>query len=263
MVRNIQFSGGNPVTDFWTLTKRELRRFLSLPNQTIFPAVLTALLYILIFGYSIGGSIREIQGHRYITYILPGLIMMGVINAGYSNSTTSLFIARYENFIQDLLVSPLSYMKIVLAYIIGATSRGLIVGTLTTIVGYLLVDVYAHSPVTMLLFLILTSSTFGAFGILVGLWAERWDNIAVFLNYLITPLVFLGGVFYSIQTLPPIWQTVSMFNPIFYMVDGFRYGMLGTSDLSPIISLTVTFGLFVALTSCAFYLFRIGWKLRD
>lgn len=251
------------MTDFWTLTKRELRRFLSLPNQTIFPAVLTALLYILIFGYSIGGSIREMQGHSYITYILPGLIMMGVINAGYSNSTTSLFIARYENFIQDLLVSPLSYMKIVVAYIIGATSRGVIVGILTTIVGYLLVDVYIHSILAMIAFLVMTAATFGAFGILVGLWAERWDNIAVFLNYIITPLVFLGGVFYSVKTLPPTWQKVSMFNPIFYMVDGFRYGMLGTSDVSPLLSLAVTCGLFLVLISLAFYLFRIGWKLRD
>lgn len=248
---------------FWTLTKRELRRFLTLPNQTIFPPVLMAFLYILIFGYSIGGSIREMQGHPYITYILPGLIMMGIINAGYQNSTTSLFIARYENFIQDLLVSPLSYLKIVVAYIIGATTRGVIVGVLSTLVGYLLIDVYAHSIPFLLIFMVVTAATFGAFGILVGLWAERWDNIAIFLNYVITPLVFLGGVFYSIKTLPPIWQKVSMFNPIFYMVDGFRYGMLGTSDVSPYLSLSVTTGLFVVLTSIAFYLFKIGWKLRD
>lgn len=222
-----------------------------------------AFLYILIFGYSIGGSIREMQGHSYITYILPGLIMMGIINSGYQNSTTSLFIARYENFIQDLLVSPLSYLKIVVAYIIGATTRGVIVGTLSTMVGYLLIGVYAHSIPFIILFMVVTAATFGAFGILVGLWAERWDNIAIFLNYVITPLVFLGGVFYSVKTLPPTWQSVSMFNPIFYMVDGFRYGMLGTSDVSPYFSLTVTATLFVLLTSVAFYLFKIGWKLRD
>lgn len=251
------------MTGFWTLTKRELRRFLTLPNQTIFPPVLMAFLYILIFGYSIGGSIREMQGHSYITYILPGLIMMGIINSGYQNSTTSLFIARYENFIQDLLVSPLSYLKIVVAYIIGATTRGVIVGTLSTLVGYLLIDVHAHSIPFIVIFMVITAATFGAFGILVGLWAERWDNIAIFINYVITPLVFLGGVFYSIETLPETWQTVSMFNPIFYMVDGFRYGMLGTSDVSPYLSLGITSALFLVLTSIAFYLFKIGWKLRD
>ncbi len=199
----------------------------------------------------------------YLVFILPGLVMMGVINSGYSNSTTSLFIARYENFIQDLLVSPLSYLKIVFSYIIGATTRGLIVGLLTLAVGMLLVNTPVHHPLLMLLFMILTSATFGSFGILVGLWAERWDNIAVFLNYLITPLVFLGGVFYSIKTLPGFWRSLSLFNPIFYMVDGFRFAMLGVSDVSPWISLGLLSVLFVLTSSLALHLFRIGWKLRD
>lgn len=248
---------------FWTLTRRELRRFLSLPNQTIFPPVLTALLYILIFGYSIGSQIRHMNGFPYIVYILPGLIMMGVVKSGYSNSTTSLFIARYENFIQDLLVSPLSYLKIVGAYIIGATTRGLIVGLLSLTVGLLCVDLPVAHPFATLLFLTLTAATFGAFGLLVGLWAERWDNIAVFLNYLITPLIFLGGVFYSLESLPPFWQRVSLFNPLFYMVDGFRYALLGVSDVSPLISLAVISFLFLSTSGIALHLFRIGWKLRD
>ncbi len=251
------------MTDFFTLVRRELRRFLSLPNQTIFPPVLTAVLYILIFGYSIGSQIDMIQGYPYIVFILPGLIMMGVINAGYSNSTTTLFVARYEYFIQDLLVSPLSYLKIVGAYIIGAVTRGTIVGFLTLIVGMLLVDLPLYSPFLMLVFVLLTAATFGSFGLLVALWAERWDNIAVFLNYLITPMIFLGGVFYSIENLPPLWQKVSLFNPLFYMVDGYRYSMLGVSDVSPLFSLAILTGLFITLASLVVYLFKIGWKLRD
>ncbi|MFB6356744.1 MAG: ABC transporter permease [bacterium] len=252
---------------FWTLTKRELRRFLTLPNQTIFPPVMMAILYILIFGYAIGKSIDKIaiggQTFPYLVFILPGLIMMGIINSGYSNSTTSLFIARYEHFIQDLLVSPLSYLKIVTAYIIGSTVRGVIVGSLSYVVAWIFVDFYMHSLPFVVLFMVISAATFGSFGILVGLWAERWDNIAVFMNYLITPLVFLGGVFYSIDSLPGIWKELSMFNPIFYMVDGFRYGMLGVSDVSPYRSLAVLLAMFVILTGFAFHLFKIGWKLRD
>lgn len=249
--------------DFITLTRRELRRFLSLPNQTIFPPVMTAMLYILIFGYSLGGDIRKIQGFPYVVYILPGLIMMGVINSGYANSTTSLFIARYENFIQDLLVSPLSYLKIVGAYIIGATCRGLIVGLLTLLIGLIFVDLPVANPFAMVIFLALTAATFGSFGLLVGLWAERWDNIAVFLNYLITPLIFLGGVFYSIEQLPATWRRVSKFNPLFYMVDGYRYSMLNISDVSPWLSFLVILVLFLVTTGVAIHLFKIGWKLRN
>lgn len=249
--------------DFWALLRRELKRFLILPNQTIFPPVLTAFLYILIFGYSIGSRIREIQGFSYIVYIIPGLIMMGVMNSGYSNSTTSLFIARYENFIQDLLVSPLSYTKMVVAYVVSAMARGIIVGMLTLGVSFVMVDIPLRHPLLVLLYMILTAATFGSFGILVGLWAERWDNIAVFLNYLITPLVFLGGVFYNIDSLPSPWDTVSMFNPLFYMVDGFRYGMLGQSVISPWISISIILTLLLTALSVALYLFKIGWKLRD
>lgn len=249
--------------DFYTLLRRELRRFLSLPNQTIIPPILMTILYILIFGFSLGDRIKPIQGHSYIVYILPGLIMMGVINSSYSNSTTSLFIARYENFIQDLLVSPLSYVKMVTAYILSSMTRGMIVGLLILGVSFFMLDVVIYSPALMLLYMILTSATFGAFGILVGLWAERWDNIAIFLNYLITPLVFLGGVFYSVKSLPSPWREVSLFNPLFYMVDGFRYGMLGISYVSPLTSATVLLSLLIAGTSLSMYLFKIGWKLRD
>lgn len=251
------------MTDFWTLIHRELKRFLMLPNQTIFPPILTAVLYILIFGYSIGSNIQKVEGYPYIVYIIPGLIIMGVINSGYSNSTTSLFIARYEHFIQDLLVSPLSYLKMVGAYIISSTTRGVIVGSLTLLASIILVDVPLQYPFLIVLFMILTAATFGAFGILVGLWAERWDNIAVFLNYLITPLVFLGGVFYSVDVLPTPWDTVSLFNPMFYMVDGFRFGMLGTSYVHPMVSLCVILGLFLSGLGISLYLFRIGWKLRE
>jgi ABC-2 type transport system permease protein len=251
------------VTDFITLLRREMARFLKLPNQTIIPPILTAILYILIFGYSVGFRIESIRGYSYVVYIIPGLVMMGVMTSAYSNSTTSLFIARYENFIQDLLVSPLSYIKMVSAYILSSAARGLIVGTLTLLVSLFLTTLPLTAPLVMLFFMVMAAATFGAYGILVGLWAERWDHIAVFQNYLITPLIFLGGVFYNIRQLPSPWQQISFLNPLFYMVDGFRYGLLGVSAVSPWISGAVLMALLVTGTAISMYLFRIGWKLRD
>jgi ABC-2 type transport system permease protein len=240
-----------------------MARFLKLPNQTIIPPILTAILYILIFGYSVGFRIESIRGYSYVVYIIPGLVMMGVMTSAYSNSTTSLFIARYENFIQDLLVSPLSYIKMVAAYILSSAARGLIVGSLTLLVSLFLTTLPLTAPFVMVFFMIMAAATFGAYGILVGLWAERWDHIAVFQNYLITPLIFLGGVFYNIQQLPSPWRQLSFFNPLFYMVDGFRYGILGVSAVSPWVSGSVLMVLLIIGTSISMYLFRIGWKLRD
>jgi ABC-2 type transport system permease protein len=247
---------------FLTLLRREIYRFVSLPNQTIVPPMISSLLYVLVFGFAIGSRISSVAGTSYILYIFPGLVMMNAINGAYANTTTSLFIARHELFIQDLLVSPLSHFEMVLAYTLGGAVRGMVVGLSTLAVGYLVLGVHLHAMGATLFFLALSSLTFAAMGNIVGLWAERWDDVAICLNYLVTPLVFLGGVFYSIEMLPAPWRTASQLNPIFFLVNGFRHGILGVDDASPALSAAAGLVLFCALFSIAVTMFRRGYKLR-
>ena len=247
---------------FLTLLRREVVRFIILPNQTLIPPILNAALYILVFGFALGTRIREISGVPYILYIFPGLVMMGVVNGAYLNNCSSLFISRNELFIQDLLVSPLSYWEMVLAYTLGGALRGFLVGLLTLLTGYAFLGVHLHDPAALLFFLLVSSLLCAAFGNIVGLWAEQWDHVAIYLNYVITPLVFLGGVFYSLDMLPPFWRGMNLLNPIFYIVNGFRYATLGVRDISPLASAGVTMGLAIVLFAVAVELFRRGWKLR-
>jgi ABC-2 type transport system permease protein len=247
---------------FLALLRRECYRFLVLPNQTIVPPLINALLYVLVFGYAIGSRIKEIDGVPYITYIFPGLVMMNAINGAYANNTTSLFVARHELFIQDLLVSPLSYLEMVLAYTLGGAMRGFVVGALTLLVGFALLGVHMHHAGATLYFLAVSSLACAAFANIVGLYSERWDHVAIYLNYVITPLVFLGGVFYSLKMLPPSVQTANLLNPIFYTVNGFRYGILGISDVGAGICALVGLVLFVIPFAISVSLFRRGYKLR-
>jgi ABC-2 type transport system permease protein len=248
---------------FWTLTRREVSRFLSLWKQTVFPAVLSPLLYILIFGEALGARIRLIDGFPYTEYILPGLAMMGIITSSYSNSSSSLFMARHEGYIDDVLIAPMSYWEIVLAYTIGAMVRGLVVGALVLGVGLAFADLPMAHWVTALAFMVVVSALLSCAGLVMALWAESWDHVMVLLNFLITPLVFLGGVFYSIHMLPDFWRGVSLFNPIFYMVNGLRYGVLGVADASPWLSFLISVGLAVVLFGWTVHLFKVGYRLKS
>lgn len=249
-------------TGFLTLLRREIYRFIVLPNQTLVPPLVSAALYVLIFGHAIGSSINAINGIPYVLFIFPGLVMMNAVNGAYANTTTSLFIARHELFIQDLLVSPLSYLEMVLAYTLGAALRGVLVGLATLVMGFAMTGVHIHHLGATLFFLVVTSLTFAAFGNIVGLWAERWDHVAIYLNYVVTPMIFLGGVFYSLSMLPAAWQKVNLINPIFFAVNGFRYGILGVTDISPLVSAAVGLSLFAALFCISVVLFNRGYKLR-
>ena len=250
------------LTGFLTLLRREIYRWVVLPNQTIVPPLLNALLYVVIFGYAIGGSIAEVEGAAYIVYIFPGLVMMNVVNGAYANTTTSLFIARHELFIQDLLVSPLSYLEMVLAYTLGGAIRGVLVGVLTLLVGYAFLGVHLHHAGATLFFMSVSALACAAFGNIVGLYSERWDHVAIYLNYVITPLVFLGGVFYSLKMLPAAWRMANLANPIYYAVAGFRYGILGIADVSPWICAAVGAALFASMFAVSVLLFKRGYKLR-
>lgn len=250
-------------TGFWTLTRREVGRFLTLWRQTVFPPILSALLYILIFGEALGSRIRLIDGWPYTEYILPGLAMMGVLTSAYANSSSSLFVAKHEEYINDVLIAPLSYWEVVLAYTLGAMVRGLIVGILILGVGMAVVGLPILHPWTAIAFLIVVSALLSCAGLIMALWAESWDHVMLLLNFVITPLVFLGGVFYSIHMLPPFWRGVSMFNPIFYMINGLRYGVLGVADASPAWSLVLSSVLAAGLFAWTVHLFRVGYKLKS
>ncbi len=247
---------------FLTLLRREVLRFVILPNQTLVPPIFSAALYILVFGFVLGGSIREVAGVPYILFIFPGLVMMGVVTGAYMNNSSSLFISRNEMFIQDLLVSPLSYWEMVLAYTLSGALRGFIVGLLTLVTGWSFLGFHLHDPAAMVFFMMTSALMCAAFGTIVGLWAEQWDHVAIWLNYAVTPLVFLGGVFYSLDMLPPAWRILNLMNPIYYMVSGFRYAILGVREVGPMISAAVTLGLCALLFGWAVDLFRRGWKLR-
>lgn len=244
-----------------TLLHRELYRFLRLFKQTVMPPVISTLLYILIFGYSLGDSIKEIDGFAYIVYILPGLAQLGLINNSYQNSATSLFVSRSERSIENMLVSPLSYLEIVSSFIFGSVMRGLTVGVSILITSSFFMDFPIPHLGYLLLSWTLSAALFGSIGVIVALTAESWDHISLIGNFVLTPLIYLGGTFYSINLLPPFWQKISYLNPIFYCVDTTRFAILGQSDtvwsysfLSLLIMASLT------TTTCVL-LFKRGIKL--
>lgn len=246
---------------FRTLIAREYYRFARLSKQTIAPPILTTALYIFVFGFSLGSRIREVEGFPYIIFMLPGLAAMGVINNAYANTSTSLFMAKMDRSIENILASPLSPFQVVFAFIIGGVLRGLLIGCITFIVGKLFVDMPFHHFGWMLLVLLMSSLLFSSLGIISALWSESWDQIATFTNFVISPFIYLGGVFYSIHMLPPIWQKISLLNPIFYFVDALRWATLGKGDIPFWISLTFISTLSLSAMAFCAYLFRKGYKL--
>ncbi|MBX7147723.1 ABC transporter permease [bacterium] len=249
------------LTPFLTLIERECARFMRLFRQTVVPPVVTTVLYILIFGYSLGRHINSIHGFDYITYIFPGLLQMGVITNAYANSSTSLFAARLEKSIENYLVAPLHSFQIVTGYMVGGLLRGIVVAMATAVSAFFLIKLPIAHPFIILLNLVLTSMFFSGLGIISGLLAESWDKIAVFTNFVLTPLVYLGGVFYSVDMLPPVFAKISHFNPIFYCVDLVRYGFLGHSDINPLVSLSIIGAFSLIIYAVCILLFMRGYKL--
>ena len=248
---------------FLTLLKRETMRFFQVPNNTILPVVVSTVLYFIIFGVALGERIGAGSPEEYLAFLIPGLIMMNMINGSFSNPSGSLFVSRLLGYINDVLLSSLSYLEMVVAYILGAVVRGLTLGVLTWIVGLFFVQVGVQSIGWFLLYSILTCVVFACFGIIIGLWAERNDTLNIPRNFFITPLVFLGGVFYSIEIVPEALQTFTTYNPLFYMVNGLRYSMTGVQEASLWLGASMLIGLTVVLVSVCAYLFKIGWKMRS
>ncbi len=251
-----------PMTGFLTLVKREIVRFTCVFTQTIFPPVMSSFLYIFIFGYSLGQRIETIQGSPYLVFLIPGLIMMYVIEGAYANTSSSLFISRWANNIEELLVTPLSYMEMVMAILIGGLARSLVTVTGVYLVSLLFVRFPMAHFGWVLFFVVMVSLTFSAVGMITALFAEEFEHLSLMTTFVITPLVFLGGVFHSITMVPAPLRWVTHLNPMFYMVSGLRYGMLGRSDASLAQSAAVVTLFFAVLFIGTVWLFKTGFKLR-
>ena len=247
---------------FKTIIIKEVLRFARIWVQTIVPPAVTMSLYFVIFGNLIGSQIGAMEGYRYIDYIAPGLIMMAVITNSYANVVSSFYGCKFHRHIEEMLVSPLPYYLIILGFVCGGVARGLAVGLAVSLVSMLFTALPLHNLFVIVTTVILTSALFSLAGLLNGLYARSFDDISIIPTFVLTPLTYLGGVFYSIQMLPEFWQHVSRINPILYMVNTFRYGFLGISDISIGLSYAIIVGFIVALYSYALYLLRTGYGIR-
>lgn len=247
---------------FLTLFKKEILRFWKVGFQTVMAPVLTALLYQMIFSHVLSQHVEAYPGVSYTAFLIPGLAMMSMAQNAFANSSSSLIQSKITGNIVFLLLPPISAPAFFGAYLLASIVRGLVVGC-----GVLLVTAWfglslPAQPLWLLVFAVLGCGVLGALGIMAGIWADKFDQLAAFQNFLIMPLTFLSGVFYSINSLPPLWRSVSHLNPVFYMIDGFRYGFFGQADVSPWLSLAVVGGCFVALSLWVMRLIASGYKLR-
>ena len=248
---------------FKTLMFRECWRFIRLANQTVVPPLITATLFILIFGYSLGSRIREVEGVSYMFFLIPGLIMMSVISSAYANTSSSLYISRFQGHIQELLVSSMSALEIVGAIVFGGVLRGLIVAILVAAVSMVLASIPIANLFIVAYFILCVAVIFSCAGFLTALWAQDFDRLSVFQTYILTPLSYLGGVFFSVEMLPPFWQKVALLNPILYFVNGLRYGFLGVSDVPIEIAAVAAFGVAVVMFVLCHQLFKRGYNIKS
>jgi ABC-2 type transport system permease protein len=246
----------------WTLFRKEILRFWKVSFQTVAAPVITALLYLLIFSHVLASHVQVYEGVTYTAFLIPGLMMMSLLQNAFANSSSSLIQSKVMGNIVFLLLTPLSYWQFFLAFLLAAIIRGLVVGASVWLVALFFVDLPVAQPLLILAFAILGGGLLGALGIIAGIWAEKFDQMAAFQNFIIMPLSFLSGVFYSIHSLPPFWQKVSHLNPFFYMIDGFRHGFFGQGDIAPEFSLTVVGVSFLALSWITLRLLKSGYKLR-
>jgi len=256
----IKFKYGVALKSIWI---KEMSRFLRIWVQTLVPPVITMSLYFVIFGNLIGSRIGEMNGFSYISFIVPGLIMMSVITNSYSNVASSFYSAKFQLSIEELLVAPVPNYVIIWGYIGGGVIRGLMVGFLVTCVSLFFVELQIANLFILILSVILTAILFSIGGLLNAIFARTFDDISIIPTFVLTPLTYLGGVFYSISLLPPFWQGVSHFNPVFYMINAFRYGFLGIADVSLLWSFTVIIAFIIVLYSFVAVLLKKGVGIRS
>jgi ABC-2 type transport system permease protein len=247
---------------FRTLVYKETLRFWKVATQTIAAPILTAMLYLMIFGHVLEGRVTVYQDVNYTSFLIPGLVMMSVLQNAFANSSSSLIQSKITGNLVFVLLTPLSHWEIFSAYVIAAMVRGIMVGLGVFMVTAWFAHLSFAAPLWIIVFALLGAAILGTMGLIAGVWAEKFDQLAAFQNFLIVPLTFLAGVFYSIHSLPPLWQAVSHLNPFFYMIDGFRYGFFGQSDVNPLVSLAIVSAFLVVLAFLAIRLLRSGYRLR-
>ncbi len=254
---SISYGSGFP-----TLLKKEIKRFYKVAFQTVAAPVLTAVLYLMIFGHVLEG--KEVYGRlNYTAFLIPGLVMMSVLQNAFANTSSSLIQSKVTGNLVFVLLAPFSHLEFYAAYVLAAVFRGIVVGS-----GVLLITAWFampsfEYPLWIMAFALLGAAILGSMGLIAGIWADKYDQLAAFQNFIIMPATMLSGVFYSIHSLPAAWQVVSHFNPFFYMIDGFRYGFFGVSDISPWSSLAIVSCFFVLVSAIALRLLQKGYKLRN
>jgi ABC-2 type transport system permease protein len=248
---------------FPTLLHKEMLRFWKVSFQTVAAPVMMALLYLVVFAYALGDRVSAFPGLSYAQFLVPGLVMMSVLQNAFANSSSSLIQSKISGNLVFMLLPPISYVEFFCAYVLASMVRGLVVGAGVLAVTVWFVDLRISAPLWAFAFALLGAAILGALGLIAGIWADKFDQIAAFQNFVILPLTFLSGVFYSIQSLPAVWQTASHLNPFFYMIDGFRYGFFGASDTSPAASFSVVAVSFALLAALCLRMLRSGYKLRQ
>lgn len=255
---------------FYTLTKREFLRFFTVPNNTIFPQMITTVFFFLIFGIAVGSRISLDVPVPYLLFILPGLMVQNLINGSYSNPSGSLYTSRSFGNINDVLLAPISALQFTLAYLIAGMLRGLflMVGTIIVAIVFFALDPSLSLPFpshlwVVVTYTLLTAFAFACTGVLVGLWSKTWEQLNIFINFVVTPLTFLGGVFYTLDMVPPLMATLTKLNPIFYMISGMRYGFIGIRDSDPLIGMAIMLVICIVLFTLSFVLVKRGWNLKS
>jgi len=230
--------------------------------QSIISPVISTSLYFVVFGAAIGSRITEIDGVSYGSFIVPGLVMLSLLTESVSNSSFGIYFPKYAGSIYELLSAPVSFVEIVIGYVGAAASKSIILGIIILTTANLFVDIHIAHPVWMILFLVLTAVTFSLFGFILGIWADNWEKLAIVPSLIITPLTFLGGSFYSISMLPPVWQTVTLFNPVVYLISGFRWSFYENADVAVGLSLGMTCGFLVGCLIVIWAIFKTGYRVR-
>lgn len=251
------------MSGFATLFYKEILRFWKVSFQTVAAPVLTAMLYLLIFSHVLESRVEVYASVSYTAFLVPGLVMMAILQNAFANSSSSLIQSKVTGNIIFILLPPISYREFYAAYALAALVRGLVVGLGVFAVTACFTQAHIANPLWILGFALLGGAVLGSLGLIAGIWAEKFDQLAAFQNFLIMPLTFLSGVFYSVHSLPPFWQRVSACNPVFYLIDGFRYGFFGQSDVSPWLSLAVTLASLLVLAAISLSLLKRGYKLRS